>query len=747
MTQHVTIESLNARPPRRQVLSRRQVMIGAAGLTFAIALGVDRRAAGAVLAAERSGKALSPWVSIATDGTITIMSPATEMGQGSMTSLPLIIAEELDADWSNVRIMPAPAIEAIYGNPGFGGMMYTAGSNAVTSYYRPLRLFGAQVRRVLMDNAGKKLGVPLEELTTEPSAVVHAKSGRKLGYGEIAAFAEVPDKAPEVKPEALKKPSEFRLIGKDLPRVELPGKVNGSARYSIDVQVPNMLYGAVLRAPVEGSVPDKIDDAKAKVIAGAVRIVRLPYGVGVLAETPWAAFEARRALTQSVTWSRTGTAWGFDSDKGMERFAADAKDLARGATEWSKIGDARGEMPKASSVFEAEYRCDYAYHAQMEPLNAIASVSPSGDSVEIWAGTQSQSIACEAPAKVLGIARDKVKLHDMLMGGGFGRRGNRDVDFIIDAVLLSKEAGRPVKVMWTREDDVHNGRFRPISAHYLKAGFDPSGKLTAWHHRIAVDRVGPYMDPVRYQMSGGKDFIAMLGADPRGYDVPHQLVEQLYRDTGVRTNPLRGISFTANKFATETFIDDIARKRGIDPVKFRLELLKNTPRAVKVVERVAEMANWGKKRDGRGLGVAFIDYSGSQLAGIAEVSVDRANGQIRVHDFWCTIDCGVAVQPDNVVAQTESSIVYGLGMSLSERISVKNGAVEQSNFYDYRVPRMNEVPAMHIEVIATDNHPTGAGQMATPLIAPAISNAVMQLAGARLRHTPFTPERVKAALG
>jgi len=747
MTQHFAIETLNARSSRRQVLSRRQVMIGAAGFTFAVALGVDRRAAGAVLVAERSGKTLSPWVSIATDGTITIMSPATEMGQGSMTSLPLIIAEELDADWSKVRVVPAPPIDAIYGNPGFGGMMYTAGSNAVTSYYRPLRVFGAQVRRVLMDNAGKKLGAPLEELSTEPSAVVHAKSGRKLSYGEIAAFAEVPDKAPEVKPEALKKPSEFRLIGKDVARVELPGKVNGSARYSIDVQVPNMLHGAILRAPVEGSVPDKIDDAKAKVIAGAVRIVRLPYGVGVLAETPWAAFEARRALAQSVTWSRTGTAWGFDSDKGMERFAADAKDPARGATEWSKVGDARGEMPKASSVFEAEYRCDYAYHAQMEPLNAIASVSPSGDSVEIWAGTQSQSIACEAPAKVLGIPRDKVKLHDMLMGGGFGRRGNRDVDFIIDAVLLSKEAGRPVKVIWTREDDVHNGRFRPISAHYLKAGFDPSGKLAAWHHRIAVDRVGPYMDPVRYQMSGGKDFIAMLGGEPRGYDVPHQLVEQLYRDTGVRTNPLRGISFTANKFATETFIDEIAVKRGIDPVKFRLELLKNTPRAVKVVERVAEMASWGKKRDGRGLGVAFIDYSGSQLAGIAEVSLDRTNGQIRVHDFWCTIDCGVAVQPDNVVAQTESSIVYGLGMSLSERITVKNGVVEQSNFYDYRVPRMNEVPAMHIEVLATDNHPTGAGQMATPLIAPAISNAVMQLAGARLRHTPFTPERVKAALG
>jgi isoquinoline 1-oxidoreductase subunit beta len=747
MTQHIAIGNLHKAPSRSTRLSRRQVMIGAAGLTFAVALGANRRATAAALSGERAGKALSPWVSIATDGTITIMSPATEMGQGSMTSLPLIIAEELDADWSKVRVVPAPPIDAIYGNPGFGGMMYTAGSNAVTSYYQPLRVFGAQVRRVLLDNAGKKLGVPVAELTTEPSAVVHAASGRKLGYGEIAAFAEVPGKAPEIKPEDLKKPSQFRLIGKDVLRVELPGKVNGSARYSIDVQVPNMLYGAVLRAPVEGSVPDKIDDAKAKVIGGPVRIVRLPYGVGVLADTPWAVFEARRALASSVIWSRTGTAWGFDSDKGMERFAADAKNPARGATEWSKIGDARGELSKAAGTMEAEYRCDYAYHAQMEPLNAIASVSASGDSVEIWAGTQSQSIACEAPAKILGIPRDKVKLHDMLMGGGFGRRGNRDVDFIIDAVLLSKEAGRPVKVMWTREDDVHNGRFRPISAHYLKAGFDPSGKLTAWHHRIAVDRVGPYMDPVRYQMSGGKDFIAMLGADPKGYDVPHQLVEQLYRDTGVRTNPLRGISFTANKFATETFMDEIALKRGLDPVKFRLELLKNTPRAVKVVERVAEMANWGKKREGRGLGFAFLDYSGSQVAGVAEVSVDRGSGQIKVHEFWCTIDCGVAVQPDNVVAQTESSIVYGLGMSLIERINIKDGVVQESNFYDYRVPRMNEVPVMHIEVIPTDNHPTGAGQMATPLIAPAISSAVMQLTGVRLRHTPFTPERVKAALG
>ena len=726
-------------------VSRRQVMVGAAGLSFAIALA--GRAGASVLASARTGKELSPWVSIAPDGTISIVSAATEMGQGSMTSLPLILAEELDADWSKVKIVTAPAIEAIYGNPGFQGMMYTAGSNAVTSYYTPLRIFGAQVRRVLLDNAAKTLGVPVDELTTEPSTVVHAKSGRRLSYGEIAATAQVPAQAPDIKPEQLKKAKDFRLITKDVMRVELPGKVNGTALYSIDLQVPNMLYGTVLRAPVEGSVPDKITDTEAKAIAGVVRVVRLPYGVGVLAETPWAAFDARRALTQSVTWSRTGTAWGFDSEKGIDRFAADAKNPARMSTEWSRIDDPRGAMPKAVSTMEAEYRCDYAYHAQMEPLNAIASVSPAGDAVEIWAGTQSQTTATEAPAKLLGIPKNKVKLHDMLMGGGFGRRGNRDVDFIIDAVLMSKEAGRPVKVMWPREDDIANGRFRPISAHAVKAGFDQSGKLTAWQHRIAVDRVGAYMDPVRYQMAGGKDFIAMLGADLKGYDVPHQLVEQLYRDTGVRTNPLRGISFLANRFATESFIDEIARKRGVDPLAYHLELLKGTPRAIKVVERVAQMAEWGKRREGRGLGFAYLDYSGSQVAGIAEISLNRASGEIKVHNFWCTIDCGVAVQPDNVIAQTESSIVYGLGVTLTELITIKNGVVEQSNFYDYHVPRMKDVPPMHIEVVQTDNHPTGAGQMATPLVAPAIAGAVEEVNGVRLRHTPFLPERVKKALG
>ena len=726
-------------------ISRRQVMIGAAGMSFAIALGSHADAA--TVASESLGKTMNPWVSIAPDGTITIMSAATEMGQGSMTSLPLVLAEELDADWSKVHVVPAPVIDQIYGNSAYFNMIYTAGSNAVRSYFMKLRIFGAQARRVLLDNAATKLGVSVEELTTDPSVVVHAKTGRRLSYGEIAAFAEIPARAPVITKEQLKKPSDFRLIGKDVMRVELPTKVNGSAQYSIDVQLPGMVYGAVVRAPVEGSGPEKFDEAKVRAVAGVIKTVKLPYGIGLVAETPWAAFEAQQIIADSASWSKSGKAWGFDSETGQATFAAVARDLTQQGKDWFKTGDLRSELAKAPDTMDALYLCDYAYHAQMEPLNAVASVSPSGDTAEVWTGTQSPTTASEATAKALGISRDKVTVNYMLMGGGFGRRGPRDSDFTIDAVLLAKEAGRPVKVIWTREDDVHNGRFRPLSAHYLRAGLDASGTLVAWHHRHVGDRVTPAFDPVRYELNKRKDGILMAGADLAGYNVPHQLVEELFEDTGVRTAPLRGIGFLANKFATETFMDEIAVKRGLDPLKFRLGLLGKNPRGTKLVERVAQMAEWDRKRDSRALGVAYIDYAGTQLAGIAEVSLNRATGEPKVHEFWCTIDCGLALQPDNIVAQTESSIVYGLGLALSERITIKDGVVEQSNFYDYQVLRMNQVPLIHVEVIRTDNPPTGVGQMAAPLGAPAVGNAIARLTGVRLRHPPFTAERVKKGLG
>lgn len=728
-------------------VSRRQMMIGAAGLSFAFALdGVLPASAAETASADASTKALSPWVSIAADGRIFIMSPAVEMGQGSMTSLPRVLAEELDADWDKVRVVPAPPIDEIYGNPGWGGIIYTANSNAVTSYFSPLRRFGAQVRRVLLDNAAQKWGVPVSELSTEPSTVVHAKSGRRLSYGEIATFATIPAEVPEIRSEDLKKTSEFRLIGHDTPRVDLPSKISGGARYAIDVQAPGMLYATVLRAPVEGAAPDRIEDATAARVSGVVSVVRLPYGVGILADTPWAAFNGRRKLVGNVSWTRQGKAWGFDSDRAAGEFATASRDLSAPSSEWSKRGDVKSAFAQAATVIEASYVSDYAYHAQMEPLNAVASISSSGDAADIWCGTQSQTLAQEATANVLGISRSKVKLHDMLLGGGFGRRGHRDQDFVIDAVLMAKAAGRPVKVLWTREDDMHNGRMRPLSAHYLRAGLDQDGNIIAWHQRIAVDRVLPFIDPVRYASGKNRDHIVMRGTELDSYAIPNVLNEQLYRDTGVRTAPMRGVGFTANFFAQESFLDEIAHKRGVDPVELRLELLRGQPRQRRVVERVAELAGWGKAHEGRSLGLAFGNKWGTVVAIIGEVSLDRASGKIRVHNVWSAIDCGIPVHPDNVVAQMESGIIYGLGMSLTERITIKEGVVQQSNFDSYTVPRMGDIPEIHVDVIASGDHPTGVGEIGTTLVGPAIANALFRLNGLRLRESPMTPARVKTAL-
>jgi len=314
-------------------------------------------------------------------------------------------------------------------------------------------------------------------------------------------------------------------------------------------------------------------------------------------------------------------------------------------------------------------------------------------------------------------------------------------------VLLSKEARAPVKVLWTRGDDIRNGRFRPITAHHVRAGLDASGKLVAWHHRLAGDRVTPFSDMGLYEPGGRKDFILMAGVDLDSYDIANQWTELLYRDTGVRTSPLRGVGFAASTFVTETFLDELAQKRGIDPVQLRLVLLRNLDRGRKVVETVATMADWGRPREGRALGFAFVDMVGGLAAGVAEVSLDRRTGQITVYDFWCAADCGVQIQPDNMVAQIEGGIVYGLSLATFGRITIKDGIVEQTNFSDYPVPRMRDTPAMHVELIPSDNPPVGVGQTSVPLVAPAIGNAVAQLTGIRLRELPMSRERVKTALG
>jgi isoquinoline 1-oxidoreductase beta subunit len=719
-------------------VNRREALAGMAGLTFSFALPGGKTDSAL---AQSSGTMQTAWITIHTDGTVSIMSPAAEMGQGSRTSLALIIAEELDADWSRVKVEMSPLDDKIYGNPRYG-IMYTAGSASVSTYFKPLRLHAAQARRVLIDSVAGKWGVPAAELTTEPGVVVHKASGRRITYGEIASFARVPATLPAVTEADLKSVADFRYLGKDVQRVEVPSKVDGSAQYAIDVQVPGMLYGSVLRAPVEGSTPTDVDKQAAARTPGVVDVVVLPYGVGVLARTPDAAFAAKAKL--KVSWSKVPGS-SFGSAAALERYVERAKDLTPEGKVWDKAGDVAA-ISQANTVVEAVYRTDYAYHAQMEPLNAVASVNAAGDAAEVWCGTQAPTIARAAVARALNTAPDKVTLHAMLLGGGFGRRGHYDAEYVVDATLLSRAAKAPVKVIWTREDDIHNGRFRPMTAHYLKAGLGADGKVVAWRHRVCSEEALAFQDGPRFKARSERPIFSMLGTEQPSYDLPNRLIDHVRQTDGMRLSSMRGTGNPPNAFVTESFVDELALARKADPLEFRRGLAAKVPRAVAVLDTLSAMSQWQRKRtDGRGLGLCFRNEDGTLIGMVAEVAVDRRTGQVKVHHVWAAIDAGLALQPDNIAAQIEGAIVYTMGAALSERVSMAQGAVEQSNFYDYSVPRMSDIPEIEVKVLSTPNSPSGIGEMGGNVTG-AIANAVAAATGARVRHMPLTPERVLAAM-
>ena len=732
MTKHITVPALN----RRHLLK-------AAGLTFALTIAPDALSViDDAFADEKTPALFKPgvWLTIAPDGTITVVSPAAEMGQGSFTTLPLIIAEELDADWAKVHpTFPTNWDDKKYGNPAYGYTFQTSASASVHGYFTSLRVAGAQVRRVLIDAVAAKWNVPAGELSTEPSVVVHKASGRRIGYGEIAAFAVVPAELPKIDEKELKPTGSFRLIGKDVPRVELPLKVRGAAQYGMDVQVLGMVYAAVLQSPYAGGAPLEIDDARARQVPGVTDIVKLPEGVGVIATTVEAAFAAKRLLR--VTWS-DATGAHLDSEQALSDLAAVGRDNSRAGVPYEKDGDAEAALASAKRVFRGEYRTRYVYHAQMEPMNATASVSKDGKSAEIWAGTQAATSLLKGVAQILGTERWKIALHQHFIGGGFGRRSSNEAVF--DAVRLSKAVGKPVKLIWTREDDVAFGKFRPMTAHHIEAGFDADNKLVAWHHRVVAESVVAYSsgDPRPRQ-----DRIVMKGSPIPQYPIANKLAEHVIVNRGARLSPWRGVGNGHNAFAIESFVDELAANFGKDPLAYRLELTEGVPRMQHLLRVVSEMSDWTRKRTGTALGVGTMVKDDTLAAGVAEIALDRATGKIKVLNFWAAVDAGIAVQPRNLAAQTEGSIVYALGHVLREEITIKDGRVQQSNYGDYQVARMSDVPNIEIKVVSTDNHPTGGGEEGVPLVACAVGNAIATLTGTRLRELPFSPERVRGALG
>ena len=724
-------------------LSRRDFLKDTAGLTFALTLAADPLGFAADAAAAEAPFAPSVWLTIATDGSITIVSPAAEMGQGSFTTLPLIIAEELDADWAKVKpVLPPAWDDKKYGNPAYGGTFQTSASASVHGYFKGLRIAGAQARRVLLDAVAAKWNVPVGELATEPSMVVHKASGRRMSYGDVAAFAKAPAELPKIEEKDLKPTASFRLIGKDVPRVELPSKVTGAAKYAMDVQVPGMVYAAVLQSPYPGGAPQTVDETEARKVPGITELVRLPDGVGVIGSTLEGTQAAKKLL--KVTWSNAaGDA--HDSERALEAFAAVGRDLGRAGVPYETKGDAKAALAGAAKVFRGDYRTRYVYHAQMEPLSATASVSADGKSAEIWAGTQGATGLLNQVARLLQTDRAKLTLHQHVLGGGFGRRGQHEV--AIDAVRLSKAVGKPVKLVWSREDDIAFGKFRPMTAHHIEAGFDASGKLIAWHHRVVAESVVAYTAAMAGTTPAPLDRIVMKGSPIPQYPIVNKLAEHVVMPGRARLAPWRGVGNGHNAFAAESFLDEMAKDLGKDPIAFRLELSEGQPRMQTLLRAVAEMSDWARKRDGRALGAATMVKDDTLAAGVAEVSVDRASGKIKVHNVWVAIDAGIAVQPKNIAAQTEGSIVYGLGHVLREKIIIKDGRVLQANFTDYEPARMSDVPNIEVKVVSTDNPPTGAGEDGLPLLACAVGNAIAALTGVRLRELPFAPERVRGALG
>jgi isoquinoline 1-oxidoreductase beta subunit len=719
----------------------------AAGLTLAWTIAADPSS---IVGEARADTpfAANLWVTIATDGTITIVSPPAEMGQGTFTTLAAVLADELDADWSNVKLVHPPVWdEKTYGNPQFFNFLHTVASMATRGYFKPMRIAGAQARRVLLDAVAAKWSVPVGELSTEPGMVVHAASGRRIGYGEVAAFAKTPAELPQIVDAALKPPARFRYIGKDLPRVELPGKITGAAKYGIDVQVPGMVYATVQHVPYSGGAPVTVDDAAARRVPGITDVVRLPDGVGIVGTSVEATQAARNLL--KVTWSEA-PAGHYDSERALDEFAAIAPDRSRTGLPYRPVGDAKAAMATAARTFSREYRTRYVCHAQMEPLNATAFVHPDGKSAEIWAGTQSPTNVLSQVARLLQTDRAHITFHQHVLGGGFGRRGSEQ-DVVHDAVRLSKAVGKPVKVIWSREEDIAFGKFRPMTAHHIEAGFDAGGKLIAWHHRVVAESVFAYRRSAAVNTPPGTenvvDGVVMFGASLPHYPIPNKLAEHVLQPHHARLSTLRGVGVGHNAFAIESFIDELAKELGKDPLAFRLEISQGQPRAQTLLRIVADMSDWSRQRDGTALGLAVQEKEDTLAAGVAEVSLDRGSGKIKVHNFWAAIDAGLAVQPRNLAAQTEGGIVWGLGHVLREKITIKDGRVLQTNYTDYQVARMSDVPNIEVKVISTDHPPTGAGEDGVPLVAGAVANAIATLTGVRLRELPFAPERVRGALG
>jgi isoquinoline 1-oxidoreductase beta subunit len=684
-------------------------------------------------AADEPAKSFAPnaFLRIGTDDSITVVVNHSEMGQGTFTGLPMLVAEELDADWSKVRAEHAP-VDPAYNHAAFAIQM-VGGSTSTRTEWERLRKAGAAARAMLVAAAAETWNVDRASCFTENSQVIHNASGRRLSYGQLAEKAARLTPPPAV---SLKDPKDFRLIGKPVKRLDTPEKINGKCIFGLDVHVPGMLVAVVARCPVFGGKLKSFDASKAQAVPGVRHVVAIERGVAVVAEGYWPALKGRQAL--SITWEE-GPLAGLDSRAQREHYAELARQPGAVAR---KTGDVAAALGGAARRLEATYEFPYLAHATMEPLNCVADVRPDG--CDVWTGTQFQTGDRDAAAQDAGLKPEQVKLHTTFLGGGFGRRAVLDSHFVREAVQCSKAIKAPVKVVWTREDDIRGGYYRPSAHHALIAGRDAAGNPVAWQQRIVCQSFiagTPFEGAI---IKDGVDETAVEGAADLPYEIPNLLVEWHKAPGGVPTLWWRSVGHSHSAFAVETFLDELARAAGKDPYEYRRGLLEDHPRHRRVLELATGKAGWGKPlAEGHGRGLAVHESFGSFVAQVAEVSVSR-EGAVRVHRVVCAIDCGPVVNPDGVRAQMEGGIVFGLTAALFGEITFENGRVKQRNFHDYPMLWMHEAPVVEAHIVPSTDKMGGVGEPAVPPIAPAVANAIFAVTGKRIRRLPIRAEDLKS---
>lgn len=714
---------MNYEPSRRDFIAH-----AAGGLVISMMLPTLARGQGPV-----DGRTLpaapNAFLRIAPDDSVTVIIKHIEFGQGPQTGLATLAAEELDADWSQMRAEMAPANQKLYANLNMG-VQGTGGSSAMANSYYQMRKAGAAARAMLVAAAAKQWGVPVSEITVSKGVIAHVASGRQSGFG---AFAEAAAKMPAPPNPKLKDPANFTLIGETLPKLDSGVKSTGEARFTIDMTRPGMVHSAIVHPPLFGGVATNVRDADALAVPGVLAVRKLPQGVAVYAKSTFAAQRGAAAL--GIDWDN-GKAEKRSTET-LYRLYAEAV-RAPGA-EAEASGKASAALGESAKTIEAEYRFPYLAHATMEPNDAVVEI---GDSkVDVWMGSQLQTVDQVAVATVLGLKPEQVKIHTMFAGGSFGRRATPVSEFAAEAAAVAKAWGKsPVKHVWSRENDIRGGRYRPLNVHRLRGGLDAKGNIVAWDQVIAIQSFIKGSPFESFVIQNGIDSTAVEGAKGMPYDIPNRRIGLHIMEAGVPTLWWRSVGHTHTGYSVETFLDSLLLAAGKDPVEGRLALMSpEKKRLADVLSRAAEMAKWsgGKAKNGRAMGVAAVESFGSFVAQVAEVS-KGADGLPRVHKVWCAVDCGVAINPDVIRAQMEGGIGYGLSAALFSEINLEEGGtVREGNFDSYRSLRISEMPDVEVAIIKSGADPTGVGEPGVPPLAPAVANAWRALTGNLVTQLPF----------